>query len=88
MRIRVSNRGGETVHGLAVRVIANRPIVGGEVHATEVIEALFAAGPTLRPAGQDGLDLLLPDLRAGASRSYDLDLQEIAEPSAARHAGA
>jgi peptidoglycan/xylan/chitin deacetylase (PgdA/CDA1 family) len=70
LRVRVTNRGPDPVRELALRVYPNAPIASVQASASQ----LFQATPELR-AGGDFVDLLLPELPAGASRDYALDFE-------------
>jgi peptidoglycan/xylan/chitin deacetylase (PgdA/CDA1 family) len=64
-----TNRGAEAVRDLAVRLHPNSPIAEVRAAAT----ALFRAAPEVRRAG-DHVDVLLPELAAGGTLDYTLDL--------------
>jgi hypothetical protein len=74
-----TNRGAEPVRDLAVRLHPNSAIREARASAT----ALFRAAPEVRIAG-DHVDVLLPELGAGSTRDYTLDL--LITPSDSRRA--
>ena len=70
VRLRVSNEGTQRARAIAVRVYLNRRLVGAQAHSS----TLFTSAPELRRA-LEHVDLALPAIPAGASRTYFIDVE-------------
>jgi hypothetical protein len=69
MRLSISNVGTDVARGIVVRIYANRPLGGASARSS----TLFSASPEVT-RGAEHVDLRLPEIAAGESRTYVVDI--------------